>query len=80
MACSNCLVGRGNVQCKFKFCVKCCAAHAVSGETQTKCTVITYKKRASMMLVNVEEEEVVGEEDHGDEEDNDGDDEDGREE
>ena len=79
-ACSKCLLGRGNAQSKFWFCVECCASHVVSGEPQTKCVVKTHnKKRTSTMLVapdneqrtEVEdgEEEVMEKEQGGEEND-----------
>ena len=85
-ACSKCLLGRRDAECKFLFCVKCYVSHVVSGEPQAKCMVKTHIKRASAILVapdkeqrmevedgkeEVVEEEQVGEEDDGNAEGND---------
>jgi hypothetical protein len=56
-SCSNCLVGRGSISCRFKFCITCCAKHVISPETCDVCKVVSHAKKAKEMLAQRMDEE-----------------------
>jgi hypothetical protein len=66
--CTKCTKGRANGQCKFRFCVTCCAKHVLSENIQDnmKCKVKTHMKKASIMETAQDDAEDDGEGEEGD--------------
>jgi len=44
-------MGRANINCAHKMCVKCCAVHVV-GRNNEACNIPTHKKRAAEKITN----------------------------